>query len=72
MENFVTDVKVENIEKNDGTSFRVANFSIYSNISVYEEKVNDVKDMKRGDFIKIFGQARFSLILVKKESDRRM
>lgn len=50
--------------------FDVANFSIctneenrekrYHSISAYGDKVQDVKDYKRGNFVKVFSQLRYS------------
>ena len=69
--NLTGDVKVEHISSVKGNEFDVANFSIctkgengektYNHISAYGDKVNDVKDYKRGDFVKVFGQMRHSV-----------
>lgn len=67
--NVVSDVKVEEIESKNG-KFKVANFSIavndesgdskFINISAYGEKSKFVEDMKKGDFVKISGEERYS------------
>lgn len=67
--NIVYDVKVEEIESKNG-KFKVANFSIavndeseeskFINISAYGEKTKFVEDMKKGDFVKITGEERYS------------
>lgn len=67
--NVVSDVKVEEIESKNG-KFKVANFSIavndeseeskFINISAYGEKTKFVEDMKKGDFVKITGEERYS------------
>ena len=69
--NITNDVRVEHIDSVKGNSFDVANFSIctneengektYNHISAYGDKVNDVKGYKTGDFVKIFGQMRYSI-----------
>lgn len=67
--NVVSDVKVEEVEGKNG-KFKVANFSIavndesgeskFINISAYGEKTKFVEDMKKGDFVKISGEERYS------------
>lgn len=67
--NIVSDVKVEEVEDKNG-KFKVANFSIavndeseeskFINISAYGEKTKFVEDMKKGDFVKITGEERYS------------
>ena len=34
---------------------------LYTNCSAYGDKSKDVKDLKQGDFIKVFGQVRTSI-----------
>lgn len=68
--NVVSDVKVEELEGKNG-KFKVANFSIvvndesgdskFINISAYGEKSKFVEDMKKGDFVKITGEERYSM-----------
>lgn len=67
--NVVSDVKVEEVEGKNG-KFKVANFSIavndesgkskFINISAYGEKTKFVEGMKKGDFVKISGEERYS------------
>lgn len=67
--NIVADVKVEEVEGKNG-KFKVANFSIavnddngeskFVNISAYGDKTKFVQDMKKGDFVKITGEERYS------------
>lgn len=67
--NVVSDVKVEEVGGKNG-KFKVANFSIavndesgeskFINISAYGEKTKFVEDMKKGDFVKITGEERYS------------
>ncbi|MFV0478990.1 MAG: single-stranded DNA-binding protein [Anaerorhabdus sp.] len=53
----------------DGSSFKVANFSIvkndgeekiYNNISAYGKKAEEVANYKKGDFISVFGKEKTS------------
>lgn len=67
--NVVSDVKVEEVEGKNW-KFKVANFIIvvndesgdskFINISAYGEKSKFVEDMKKGDFVKITGEERYS------------
>lgn len=67
--NIVADVKVEEVEGKNG-KFKVANFSVavnddnggskFVNISAYGDKTKFVQDMKKGDFVKITGEERYS------------
>lgn len=62
--------KVKNLEKENanGEKFKVSNFSvvskdekgnkIYTRCSAYGEKVKDVANYRKGDFVKIFGQVK--------------
>jgi len=66
--NLVKDVEFLERENKQGESFKVANFTvvskdeegnkIYTNCSAYGDKVDGVKNLKQGDFIKVFGQER--------------
>ena len=68
--NVVADVKTEEINSKNG-AFKVANFSIitndengngkFINISAYGDKTRFVENMKKGDFVKITGEDRYSL-----------
>ncbi|HGD6055822.1 TPA: DNA-binding protein [Streptococcus agalactiae] len=65
--------KVENLERENanGEKFKVSNFSIvskdddgnkvYTNCSAYGDKTKDLKNLKQGDFVKIFGQVKTSI-----------
>ena len=73
--NFVGNIagKVENLERENanGEKFKVSNFSIvskdddgnkvYTNCSAYGDKTKDLENLKRGDFVKIFGQVKTSI-----------
>ena len=65
--------KVENLERENANAekFKVSNFSlvskdndgnkIYTNCSAYGDKTKDLENLKQGDFVKIFGQAKTSI-----------
>ncbi|WP_019132803.1 DNA-binding protein [Peptoniphilus obesi] len=65
--------KVENLERENanGEKFKVSNFSIvskdddgnkiYTNCSAYGDKTKDLENLKKGDFVKIFGQVKTSI-----------
>ncbi len=65
--------KVENLERENanGEKFKVSNFSIvskdddgnkiYTNCSAYGDKTKDLENLKKGDFVKIFGQVKISI-----------
>ena len=65
--------QVENLERENanGEKFKVSNFSIvskdddrnkiYTNCSAYGDKTKDIENLKKGDFVKIFGQVKTSI-----------
>ncbi|HEO5780751.1 TPA: DNA-binding protein [Streptococcus agalactiae] len=65
--------QVENLERENanGEKFKVSNFSIvskdddgnkvYTNCSAYGDKTKDLENLKKGDFVKIFGQVKISI-----------
>ncbi|MGI6440326.1 MAG: DNA-binding protein [Peptoniphilaceae bacterium] len=69
--NIVGQVETLERENANGDKFEVSNFSLvskddegnklYTNCSAYGDKSKDVKDLKQGDFIKVFGQVRTSI-----------
>ena len=69
--NIVGEVDVVERENKNGEAFKVANFSVvskddegnkaYHNCSAYGEKSDIPKDVKQGDFVKLFGQIRTSI-----------
>ncbi len=69
--NIVGDVEVVERENKSGEAFKVVNFSVvskdddgnkhYTNCSAYGEKGDILKDFKKGDFVKLFGQERKSI-----------
>ncbi|WP_247937651.1 single-stranded DNA-binding protein [Streptococcus intermedius] len=64
--NLVGDVEIKNLKSKDGKEFKVANFSIaqndkegnvlYMNCFAYGDKIDQVKDFKKGDFVHLFGK----------------
>ncbi|MDO4720933.1 MAG: single-stranded DNA-binding protein [Peptostreptococcaceae bacterium] len=64
--NLVGDVEIKNLTSKDGKEFQVANFSIaqndkegnvlYMNCFAYGDKIDQVKDFKKGDFVHLFGK----------------
>lgn len=67
--NIVKDVEVKNLISKDGKPFTVANFSVaenkdgevkYTNCLAYNDKAEAVKDLKKGDFVKLSGQEKKS------------
>jgi len=65
--NIVKDVEVKELTSKDGNPFTVANFSVaenkdgevkYTNCLAYNDKAEAVKDLKKGDFVKLTGQEK--------------
>ena len=64
--NLVGDVEIKDLTSKDGKEFQVANFSIaqndkegnvlYMNCFAYGDKIDQVKDFKKGDFVHLFGK----------------
>lgn len=64
--NIVGDVEIKNLKSKDGKEFQVANFSIaqndkdgnvlYMNCFAYGDKIDQVKGLKKGDFVHLFGK----------------
>ena len=64
--NLISDVEVKELKTKDGKDFIVANFSVASNDKeggvkytkcvAYNNKVNEVEDFKKGDFVYISGK----------------
>ncbi len=65
-----TDVVIKTLTNRAGEKFKVANFSIaendnmggvhYTNCTAYNNKIDKVKDFKKGDFVHIFGKEKIS------------
>lgn len=66
--NIASEIETVERENSNGQKFEVSNFSIvskddegnkvYTNCSAYGDKSKDVKDLNKGDFVKVFGQIR--------------
>ncbi len=65
-----TDVEIKILNNRDGEKFKVANFSIaenddmggvnYTKCTAYNDKIDKVKDFKKGDFVHLFGKEKIS------------
>lgn len=69
--NIATDIEIKDLKSKDGRDFKVASFSIAENdkkgnakfIScyAYNDKINQVKNLKKGDFVHLFGKEKKSM-----------
>ncbi len=65
-----TDIEIKTLKNRDGEKFKVANFSIaenddmgnvhYTNCTAYNDKIDKVKNFKKGDFVHLFGKEKIS------------
>ncbi len=68
--NMATDVEVKTLTNKNGEKFKVANFTIaenqeggkvnYTNCTAYNDKIEQVKSFKKGDFVHLFGKEQIS------------
>ena len=68
--NLTGNVEIKELKTKDGKDFIVANFSVatndeeggvkYTKCLAYNNKVNEVEDFKKGDFVHIFGKERIT------------
>lgn len=68
--NISSDVDIKNLTSKDGKDFTVASFAIaendkegnvkYTNCLAYNDKVSSVKNLKKGDFVHVFGKEKIS------------
>ena len=68
--NISSDVDVKNLTSKDGKDFTVASFAIaendkegnvkYTNCLAYNDKVSSVENLKKGDFVHVFGKEKIS------------
>ena len=68
--NIASDVDIKNLTSKDGKDFTVASFSIaendkegnvkYTNCLAYNDKVSSVENLKKGDFVHVFGKEKIS------------
>ena len=66
--NIASDVNIKNLKSKDGKDFTVASFSIaendkegnvkYTNCLAYNDKVSSVENLKKGDFVHLFGKEK--------------
>ena len=69
--NIASDVNIKNLTSKDGKDFTVASFSIaendkegnvkYTNCLAYNYKVSSVENLKKGDFVHLFGKEKKSI-----------
>ena len=69
--NIATDIEIKDLKSKNGRDFKVASFSIAENdkkgnakfIScyAYNDKTNQVKNLKKGDFVHLFGKEKKSM-----------
>mgnify|MGYP000850656349 FL=1 len=68
--NIASDIDIKNLTSKDGKDFTIASFAIaendkegnvkYTNCLAYNDKVSSVENLKKGDFVHIFGKEKIS------------
>lgn len=68
--NIASDIEIKNLTSKDGKDFTVASFAVaendkegkvkYTNCLAYNDKVGSVENLKKGDFVHIFGKEKIS------------
>ncbi|HGZ4994799.1 TPA: single-stranded DNA-binding protein [Enterococcus faecalis] len=68
--NIASDIDIKNLTSKDGKDFTVASFAIaendkegkvkYTNCLAYNDKVSSVENLKKGDFVHVFGKEKIS------------
>ena len=68
--NIASDIDIKNLTSKDGKDFTVASFAVaendkegnvkYTNCLAYNDKVSSVENLKKGDFVHIFGKEKIS------------
>ncbi|CYX26616.1 single-stranded DNA-binding protein [Streptococcus suis] len=68
--NIASDIDIKNLTSKDGKAFTVASFAIaendkegkvkYTNCLAYNDKVSSVENLKKGDFVHVFGKEKIS------------
>ena len=68
--NIASDIEIKNLTSKDGKDFTVASFAIaendkegkvkYTNCLAYNDKVSGVENLKKGDFVHVFGKEKIS------------
>ena len=69
--NIASDIDIKNLTSKDGKDFTVASFAIaendkegkvkYTNCLAYNDKVSSVENLKKGDFVHVFGKEKKSI-----------
>lgn len=69
--NIASDIDIKNLTSKEGKDFIVASFSVaendkegnvkYTNCLAYNDKVSSVKNLKKGDFVHLFGKEKKSV-----------
>ncbi|HEK9411376.1 TPA: conjugal transfer protein, partial [Streptococcus equi subsp. equi] len=68
--NIASDIDIKNLTSKDGRDFTVASFAVaendkegnvkYTNCLAYNDKVSSVENLKKGDFVHVFGKEKIS------------
>ena len=68
--NIASDIDIKHLTSKDGKDFTVASFAIaendkegkvkYTNCLAYNDKVSSVENLKKGDFVHVFGKEKIS------------
>lgn len=68
--NIASDIDIKNLTSKDGKDFTVASFAVaendkegnvkYTNCLAYNDKVSSVENLKKGDFVHVFGKEKIS------------
>ncbi|MDU1955260.1 MAG: single-stranded DNA-binding protein [Peptoniphilus lacydonensis] len=66
--NLASDIEIKDLKAKDGRSFKVASFSIaendkegnvkFTDCYAYDDKISQVDNMKKGDFVHLFGKGK--------------
>lgn len=69
--NLASDIEIKELKAKDGREFKVASFSIaendkegnvkFINCYAYDDKISQVENMKKGDFVHLFGKAKMNI-----------
>ncbi|MDU1023902.1 MAG: single-stranded DNA-binding protein, partial [Peptoniphilus harei] len=69
--NLASEIEIKELKAKDGRDFKVASFSIaendkegnvkFTNCYAYDDKINQVKNLKKGDFVHLFGKEKKSM-----------
>lgn len=69
--NLASDIEIKDLKAKDGRSFKVASFSIaendkegnvkFTDCYAYDDKISQVGNMKKGDFVHLFGKGKTNI-----------